>query len=210
MKTDLVVGAIQSLASRRPVFWSEADFQHELAWELRHRNKNMSIRLERSFTLASGRIHVDGYVEWRRERWGIELKYRTSKARIEVGGECFELREQSAEDTARYDFVKDVSRLEQMKAESHITAGIAVLLTNCGRLWRRASRSDVNDAAFRIHDGRTLHGALAWAKKAAPGSIKSRESAIVLAGRYALELQDYSEEPAPKNGRLRFVAVGVQ
>lgn len=47
-----------ALATRRPLFHSEADFQHELARELRARGLGRGVRLERPFDLPE-RLNVD-------------------------------------------------------------------------------------------------------------------------------------------------------
>ena len=44
---DDLAAALTALAERRPVFHSEADFQHELAWLVRERYSDVGVRLER-------------------------------------------------------------------------------------------------------------------------------------------------------------------
>ena len=49
---------LAGLSSSRPVFHSEADFQHALAWELHHAHPDVSVRLEYK-PVASERVYID-------------------------------------------------------------------------------------------------------------------------------------------------------
>ncbi|MDE2142791.1 MAG: hypothetical protein KGJ84_10300 [Elusimicrobia bacterium] len=65
------------LAIKRPLFHSEADFQHALAWEIRSRLPDAKIRLEYR---PSGfdRMYVDMWVVLADGTpFAIELKYKT-------------------------------------------------------------------------------------------------------------------------------------
>jgi len=50
---------LKTLASVRPVFHSEADFQHSFAWELHRRYPTAEVRLERVLASTLGLLHVD-------------------------------------------------------------------------------------------------------------------------------------------------------
>ena len=71
-----LAAALATLAEERPLFHSEADFQHSLAWVIRERHEDIEVRLERPVTLdgtARARRHLGA-----RQRTGekaIELKY---------------------------------------------------------------------------------------------------------------------------------------
>ncbi len=210
MRTAEVATALESLSRRRPVFWSEADLQHELAWELRKLDARVAIRLERAFQGPSGYIHVDMCARWDRDLWAVELKYRKAPLQVEVGGELFVLNDQGAEDSARYDFLKEIQRLEWLRAHSGVTGGIAILVTNSPRFWQPAPNRQLNDLEFRLHDGRQVKGTLRWNRNAATGSIKGREEPIALDGRYDLTWREYASLDVEKNGRFRFLAVAVE
>ena len=61
----------------------------------------------------------------------IELKYKTRGLELEQDDESFALRDQSAQDQGRYDFLRDIQRLELMRSKlEQGRAGYAVLLTN--------------------------------------------------------------------------------
>lgn len=205
-----VVTALRALSTRRPLFWSEADFQFALAWELKTRFATAEIRLERPFEVEGRLLHLDLLAAHQGRRWGIELKYRTLGLSHEIDGERFRLRDQSAEDHGRYDFLKDVERLEHLIEADHIDAGVAILLTDCRRFWRPSGHEAPNDAAFRVHEGCELTGSLAWAPTAGPGSTKGREHPIVLRGSYRALWEDYSDLGDVPGGHFRSLTLLVE
>ncbi len=50
---------LRKLAAKRPLFHSEADFQHALAWELHEDDPELAIRLEYPVRTQDTTIHVD-------------------------------------------------------------------------------------------------------------------------------------------------------
>ena len=197
-----------TLAGRRKLFHSEADFQHALAWQLHQAAPDTKVRLE-----------VDAFPDQARRRFldiwlpvdgiAIELKYVTRKLELDHDGESFALRDHSAQDTRRYDFLLDIQRLEAMRS-NECRAGYAVLLTNDLSYWTVPVTRDTQDAAFRIHEGRDISGELAWAERAGSGTVKGRESPINLQGSYRLSWQDYSTFPGRAYGNFRYLAVTVK
>lgn len=197
-----------TLAGRRRIFHSEADFQHALAWQLHEAAPDTKIRLE-----------VDAFPDQDRRRaldiWlpvdgiAIELKYVTRKLELDHDGESFALRTHRAQDTRRYDFLLDIQRLEAMRSNG-CRVGYAVLLTNDSSYWTVPVVRDTQDADFRIHEGRNISGELAWAERAGPGTVKGRESPINLRGSYPLSWQDYSTFHGRPYGMFRYLAVTVR
>src|SRR4029077_4221383 len=102
----------------------------------------------------------------------IELKYKTRKLSLEISGETYSLRNHSAQDTGRYDFIKDISRLEAITASYPEALGYAILLTNEGAYWKGKSSKRTVDAAFRLHEDRVLAGECAWSKRPSAGTTK--------------------------------------
>ena len=141
----------------------------------------------------------------------IELKYKTRGLELEQDDESFVLRNQSAQDQGRYDFLRDIQRLERMRFKlEQCKAGYAVLLTNDSSYWKAPTHRDLVDADFRIHEGREVSGALAWAANARPGTVKGRESPIEIRGSYRLRWQEYSSFPGKSYGSFRYLAVSVE
>lgn len=174
------------LATERPSFHSEADFQHAFAWLLHRKHPELSIRLEVPVRLVESVLHVDLLASSLKETVAIELKYKTRGLAFATEGEEFQLTNQAAQDLGRYDFMKDIRRLEQLASARRDTSGYAVMLTNDSSYWRQALGSDTVDSAFRLQPERTLSGALAWHARASAGTVRGRESALALSGSYAV------------------------
>jgi len=175
---------------KRCIFHSEADFQHHLAWLIHESSKAAKIRLEYPLSRDdSTRWEYCDILLNAPRRIGIELKYKTKLASINVGEERFELKNQAAQDIGRYDFLKDVLRLEKWCAEGTISSGYAIILTNDHTYWTPPKNENTVDKDFRIHN-RVISGKLAWGEKASAGTMKKRESPIVLKNEYSLEWKD--------------------
>jgi hypothetical protein len=121
---------LSELARKRLVFHSEADFQHALAWEIHERWPRCSMRLEFKPLHLGNRIYSDIWAVHDNAVIAIELKYKTRRLLVKVGEETFDLLNQSAQDVGRYDFLRDIERLEQMVAGRSDIVGYAILLTN--------------------------------------------------------------------------------
>ena len=124
------------LSIHRPIFHSEADFQHALAWQIHEVMPDCGIRLEFP-PFSDKRMYLDIWLST--SRIAIELKFATRKLECEWNGENFSLRDQSAQDVKRYDFLKDIQRLEQVVMDGNADAGFAVLLTNDHLYWKEPS-----------------------------------------------------------------------
>ncbi|MFD1046481.1 hypothetical protein ACFQ1S_13420 [Kibdelosporangium lantanae] len=196
--------AINALRARRPLFHSEADLQHAFGQALHALDPALHIRLEVPRD-ETGRWHIDMICHSSRSSTAIEFKYFTSawSGADPFTDEAFLLREHGAPDLARRNFVFDIARLERLRTAAFITDGIALLLTNDSRLWRpHHTGRTTNDHAFRIHEGTTLTGNLAWANGMYPGNTRT------LTGTYPLRWSAYSDLPHP-NGTFRWVAASV-
>ena len=138
----------------------------------------------------------------------VELKYFTRKLEHEHNGESFALRDQAAQDIRRYDFMKDIQRLERVSKErGEVRSGFAVLLTNDPSYWQQPSRSNTVDAAFRLQ-GRPAGFPEKWlGRSARPAeTTKGREEAIHLDGSYELQWRDYADIGGVRHGQLRYLA----
>ena len=125
----------------------------------------------------------------------IELKYFKRALDITVGGERFEAaQKQEAQDISRYDFVKDVERVETVVRTQPSVTGYAVALTNDSSYWRvPAVPRPTIDGAFRLHEGVHARGFARMGRKAGAGTTKGREKSHELEGRYPLRWRDFSE-----------------
>lgn len=176
-----IVPVMLELASKRDSFCSEADFQFELAWTIRERNRDCDIRLE--FPTPAGNEHIDLVLpDW---QIGIELKYR--------------LRASGATNQGRYDFLKDLRRIERLRSKLGWTGGYSILLTDDHKYWKPSKRRN-QDAAFQLYEGRRIHGSLEWADDA---NQRKRDTPIRLVNRYRVRWADYGK------GGFRYLALPV-
>ena len=141
MKT-VINDVLENLAKRRPLFWSEADFQFEFAWELHKKlGEGANIYLERRFELDNdkdtrdknhNKYYVDIWVEYQDGIYPIELKYTTTVCKIHDAENPVETKEQSARDAGCYRFLWDIKRLEEIKTSlsPKEVKGYAIMLTS--------------------------------------------------------------------------------
>lgn len=193
------------MASRRPVFCSEADFQHELAMELRARDPHQQIRLE--YPLGNDLRGAIDLLLLGKRRFALELKYLCKGFVADVNGERFTLRQQSAHDIRRHDVCKDVARMEAFVDRTGHDAAVLVL-SNDPAYWQPRRRGGTVDAAFDIAEARELAGTLQWGDKAGAGTIRGRDVPLQLTGRYPLAWRDYSNLGVPA-GRFRYLWIPV-
>lgn len=198
---------LNRLAKKRPVFHSEADFQHALAWELHEKYPQAKIRLEYPTKVGIMRSYCDVWVMIDGRFFVFELKYKTRSLKWVDNGESFNLVTHGAADLARYDFIKDICRLEILASSSEELTGFAIFLTNEQLYWKFVDQPVTFDAAFRIHEGVDLRGELSWHVDTG-GAKNMREVALNLKNRYTLQWQDYSNL-GDKDGLFRYVALQI-
>ncbi len=197
---------LAQLAVARPVFHSEADFQHAFAWLVQSHDPAMRVRLE---TRPAPGVHLD--LDFNRPDLGrstaVELKYLTRRWSGAVNGERFELKDQGAQDIRAYDCVKDIVRVERFVASRTGCDGAVVVLTNDPSYWKPgADLKETNAAAFRLGEGTVLSGIRSWGPNTGAGTRKGREVDLALAGAHTLGWRDYSTLPS---ATLRVLLVEV-
>jgi hypothetical protein len=103
------------LARSRPVFHSEADFQHAFAWETHQMDPALQVRLE---THPEPSVRLDLLLARpdRGTHTVVELKYLTALWSGIVDGEYFALKNHGAQVVRAYDAVKDIARVERFVA----------------------------------------------------------------------------------------------
>ncbi len=204
-----ITAILNSLAERRPFFHSEADFQYAFAWEINLARPKVDIRLEYPESTENNRYHIDVRIENKDEIIAVELKYKTLSDPI--GKEQYKLKSHGAQDQGRYDFIKDIQRLEHVvhAAENGKEfTGYAILLTNDSNYWKGNDISkNTADAAFKIYPGRILNGHLNWTENTSAGTKKNREKEIELKGSYKVEWKDYKSQE--DNYGFRYLAIKV-
>lgn len=205
-----IVEVLESLARKRPIFHLEADFQHALSWEMHLCGPESSVRPEYPLQQIEDRIYLDIWQTEGDSARALELKYKTRNLRVDRDNEVFDLLEQSAQDHGRYDFIKDARRLEQVVLPLDDAVRYAIILTNDRLYWNKPSKDNTVDADFRLHEGRTLSGVLAWSPDAAKKTTEGREEPIHLRGSYRLHWRDYSEVGSGTYSKFRYLLVEVR
>ena len=209
----------QAIADLDRVFHHEGDFQHALAWHLHQQYSDARLRLERRFTGAefpgtANSVYIDIWIERGGVTVPIELKYKPDIFRGDWGDESFDIRRHSAQDVSRFDFVKDIARIETVLNQSESECGAVVLLTNDHLYWQSPTRDNVVDYEFRIHDGKVLEGTLSWSEDAGSGTVgQNRNHPIELNGTYKLHWQDYEYNiPSEAEGSVdyRYLLVKIE
>lgn len=198
---------MSALAAERPIFHSEADFQHALAWQIRLARPGAALRLEVPREINGRRVHVDIWVSDAGERVALELKYFTRALETSVHGERFQLRDQAAQDLGRYDVLKDLARVEALVAAGDADRGFVIALTNDSSYWRGPTPlSSPNYAAFRLMEGRRVEGVLEWGAATGAGTMRGREASIALRASYGCRWVDYSDlGERTRRGQLRYL-----
>lgn len=199
---------LRTLSGERPIFHSEADFQHALAWSLRERFDDIGVRLEFPLPWEDGRAYADIWLRTPEGPVVLELKYWKRELRVTLADEQFMLRNQAAQDLGRYDFVKDLARIERLVSGEHARAGAVVAITNDQGYWRRGRRGTV-DADFRLHEGRWLSGNLRWAPHTG-GTRLGRDDALNVAGTHDVRWKPYSQMGEERAGEFRYLFIGIE
>lgn len=180
---------LDTLRTKRKLFSSEADFQFSLAWTIKELYPNVEVRLEWVPSDYDPNMYIDIVVFNGDVMIPIELKYKTKKTDKVVDGERFVLKNQSATDLGRYDFLKDIQRIEFIKQNlPNVTEGYAILLTNDPN-YLVAPRPTSAFADFSISNGDIKTGVLRWTEgsKSNVGRL-----GIDLTGRYPIQWGVYS------------------
>ncbi len=176
-----------SLANRRPVFHSEADFQFALAWELQKRHPEVEVRLEYPMPLGGAQGRIDIWLE--DIATAIELKYWTHKGALTSNTEEFVFAE-GAPVWERYEFWKDVARTERLISHGRAKAGYVIALTNSQGFWKGEGAGTI-DEAFRIWNGRLVEGRLDWAPHTGAGTRQDHDEPHELRGSYRTRWHEY-------------------
>ena len=200
---------MRGLSTQRPIFHLEADFQFALGWHIRQLTPDCELRFEYR-PLPNEAVYVDIWIP--SQGTILELKYLTEKLELECDSERFILNRQSAHPLRRYDFVRDIARIEHIvDLNNSIRNGFAILLTNDSYYWRPPTSDwETNmDADFRLHEDRSLTGDLSWSANANDNTIKGRKAKVQLKGSYNLHWENYSDFGNKRGEQFRYLPVSV-
>jgi len=197
---------LKELSKERPIFHNEKDFQFALGWKIQKEYPDIKVRYEKRFEIEPKEIYVDLCLDTGTQIIPIELKYKTIK--VKGKEENFVTKNQGAQGQARYDYVNDISRIEEILQIDSQNYGVALMLTNDSSYWR-AGRKGTDDEQFKIHEDKVLSGNLDWKKEASNGTKGGRIEEIKLRGSYAIEWKEYSDLEV-ENGKFRYLLTEVK
>jgi hypothetical protein len=198
---------LTELSMQRPIFHSEGDFQHALAWAIQSSLPDFRVRLEYPNQALTDSSHIDIAVSDNESSCYIEVKYKTKEFATIVNQETFTLRNHSALDFGRILFCKDIRDLEATKLDHEHISCFSLLLSNDKGYWSRG-RENTHDANYRLHQfnannqQRTLHGLLTWNVEPNKWADwvkrlqKRYRFPFTLNGHYNLVWENYSQLPA--------------
>lgn len=197
---------LDELGVKRPIFHNEADFQHALAWEIHNNHKDIDIRLEK---FVEGK-YIDIWAETEKIIYVFELKYKTRNKKDKNGifeifnysNEEFQLKNQGAQDLARYDFFKDIERLQNIgnSFKNKKVIRYAIFLTNEKLYWESFKKTNNPiDREFRLHYGKITQGEHKWQGDYKETTIKNREDSITIKKEHETKWLLYGQEKKIKN-----------
>jgi hypothetical protein len=160
MNKQDIIEALNTLSEVRPVFHSEADFQHELAHILAI--KGVNCRLEKPCSiLVNGeqiRVELDILViENGQNETVIELKYVKKRYAGVHNNEHFDLANSWGTNLSRFDCFADLQRVSALVNAGKASNGFCIFLTNQENAWNHDVTASGNlGSQFSIHEGRVL------------------------------------------------------
>jgi hypothetical protein len=153
-----IMGWMQSLALRRPVFHSEFDFQLALSTVMERAGVER-IRLETMVRLdGNPRFEIDIVAYLNGVPIALELKYPkasfTGTVPADGYDEYYDLPTSGAFDIDARGVWKDASRIEALIGSEHVKAGAAVVLSNYPFWSDRSHRQGTQAHGFRLWEAR--------------------------------------------------------
>lgn len=197
---------LKELSKERPIFHNEKDFQFALGWKIQQEYPDINVRFEKRFEIEPKEIYVDLCLDTGTQVIPIELKYKTIQVKSKEDN--FITKNHWAQDQARYDYVNDIARIENILQTNSQNQGFALLLTNYPAYWKQG-RECTKDEQFRIHEDKVLYGNLDWKKDTSKGTKGGRIEKIKLKGSYEVKWKDYSNLKV-ENGNFRYLLTEIQ
>lgn len=188
---------LKNFANQGNLYLCESQFQFDLAQEILRQFKNCLVHLEfPSEKMGAKRFaYYDIVVQEGEQYFVIELKYKTKKDEITYKGNKYFLKNQAAQDLGRFDYLKDISRIEQwsqLNPNRKLSGGVAILLTNDQSYWDR-SGVGCNYEEFALKEGlRIRAGKKNWKPGTTSASTgENRINGLTLTKDYDIIWEDY-------------------
>lgn len=176
----------------------EAQLQYELAVELGKSYPNAKIFFEYPATDKSStkRIYYDLVIVENDTYYVIELKYKTKDENVSIYGVSYTLKNHAAQDLGRFDYLKDVSRIENFSANTNknFGGGFAVIVTNDSTYWEKDGAKCIYKE-FAVKNGVTISkGDKNWVNGTKESSVgKDRINGLTLLKDYSVKWQPIAD-----------------
>ena len=185
-------------AKNKKLFLNEAQFQFELALEIKKQFPSLVVHLEYPSLKGNSNRQYSYYdivIQEGNEFYVIELKYKTKDQVILYKGSNYLLKNHAAQDLGRFDYLNDVSRIENWQSNNQgkqFVGGCAIILTNDSAYWKNDGKGRIYEQ-FALKDGNTItSGSKAWIGNVKITSVgKSRINGLNLYNTYKIKWLDY-------------------
>jgi hypothetical protein len=228
MTRDTLITLIQSMAGDRPVFHSEADFQHALAIALMQQGYKVRLEIPLAYQLAGKdtTCELDLLVKDSEDDTVtvIELKYFKKPFQVTIGNELFDLAGSWGTNLSRFDCWADFRRVGALLNSPDgkrwkINRGFAVSLTNAPEAWTVDTANENTLAKyFSMHQGRVVaaNTSLDWHDNPGANSVSPKRlkpyAPIIVPADARCDWYDYSNISAGQpsgNSLFRFLLLEV-
>lgn len=138
----------------------DATIKFEFPFTIAYSYNSKVVKVKDKDKLKSG--YLDLYVNLNNKVYGFEFKYKTKEMSVQSKFLSFKLKNQGAQDLLRFEFRKDIHRLEYLKKTSikenpKIDVGFAVLLSNDSTLYYNKDK-ETADKELRFSDEKSIQG----------------------------------------------------
>lgn len=201
LTSDVAADIREFIRQQQELMFNELDFQIQLALYLRGSGRYDDVDVEYSLPRDAmpgydwnSNLRIDLVVSRNGEYCPVELKYPTRKVtrRITRFGEdvpeAVVMKNQGAQDIVRYNFWKDVRRLEVLRGRfESVSGGVAVMMTN-DMSYTRPVRDESTCAPFSTAEGHEVGGGTVdWLGEP---TVRKDHPPFTLEGRYAAHWEE--------------------
>jgi len=198
---------LKVLSKERPFFYSEADFKFALACKIKEEISPEKIIIEYPEIICDKRIYIDIYFKKDNKEYYLELKYKTKEFIFNNEEMKYNLKDQKACDFGRYDFIKDIERLEKIKCGTQDKLGYVIFLSN-DENYLQGTKKTNQDYSFNIENNTTItRGEKSWSKKSILKNLGSRKNSLNINNDYFVQWRDYSNF---KNSEFNYLAIKIK
>jgi hypothetical protein len=214
--SDIISRALGRLEKKKRLFHSESHLSAWLTVTLKQMLGLSSMpKLQKAgFYSENKRLLLDMLFDHRGREYAVELKY--ARGPMGRGGPLpykgdvyYAPKSGAADDITRFNFLKDVMRLESEIPRRDNSVGFALLLTNRRTLWEKGDETR-NDTAFFLHDG-IPQGTLKWKWTPSPETRRrAGDGPLKINGNYSsAKWRTYTKIPELENEMFRYLLVKV-